>query len=438
MSCSTKIGEFDNSRERKTWVWGNASRCGWDRANLDFSCPNGWRKNASSVFFNIPQKDPKCGLYDSNNVKCSKDVYTLQEKIDCCTGKKPPEYCPSDNSWCGNSSDCISTLKSYCMVDSNLSKPECSITYKKIDLDGYNSIMQAYCKGENLTKTECIGFCKDNLTDCEQNLKNFCSDKYGQDISKYSNVCACYYDPEVYERLLAEISKKYNIPSEYSDPKPQCIYNKCKLSELSPSNSSCAAVNVANCFQDVSINADKINVGKMDVKSQCNITFKPQTSDTICTLDSDCKNNYKCYKDSNSCVQCIQDSDCGKDGKCTNFNCAGCTTDDSCNTKYPGKNLICSNEKCVECIDNSDCGKDGKNGKICKSSKCIDCIYNSDCSNGQICTDNTCKDDDGNKPKPQDNIFSNILSNPLLLGGISLGILFLIGIIIAIIMSMKK
>ena len=132
--------------------------------------------------------------YDQVRIKCSKDFSNMDEseKIACCSGAEDSRNCPPD--LCKNSDLCNSIMDNHCSKGNNITTlPECK-NIKEYNSWLHNNILKNYCTDpnnlNNLTDDNCKEYCKNNLDECESNLKDFCNDKVSNHL--YSDICGCY------------------------------------------------------------------------------------------------------------------------------------------------------------------------------------------------------------------------------------------------------
>ncbi len=90
---------------------------------------------------------------------------------------------------------------------------------------------------------------------------------------------------------------------------------------------------------------------------------------------------------------CTGDEQCSEHGEfCVNGQCQECSTNDNCETKYPGEKRTCNEGRCDAatkgCKTDTDCGE----GQTCKANQCVasSCNADADCFAGQSCKAGTC------------------------------------------------
>lgn len=276
MSCPS---ESDPNREFKTWTY-SSTRCPGNSPNLS-DCPLGFQQKIGPKEDSTYRPDGCGQVFDvGNRAKCYKNVSSLtnDDMAKCCSfGDQyscPPDICP-------NAPKCVSILSDYCSKNNNntdntkdnIQTTVCRVL-KKGSVDTYNQILNDYCVGEKLNSHACKDYCKENLGSCSDNLKKFCKDKVGN--ATYNDICACFYDPQIYLDISTKLAKDWNFPEELGDPKPQCIYNKCKQADIVPDPTLCGAISIASCIQNIDIDATGAIIGNVNVieTAECKSTFK--------------------------------------------------------------------------------------------------------------------------------------------------------------------
>lgn len=272
-TCPKKDDPF---RQNKTWVW-SKNRCSGNDPNIS-DCPAGFKdsigKSETSYIVGNGSSYWCLSAGFMNKAKCYRGAssFTTNELVKCCTGEKNAYSCPP--AFCSqNTTNCVNILTEYCRKGTNITTEACTKTLKNADEKIYNEILKKYCNGDNLNNTVCIEYCKANVNECRDKLRNFCKDKVGN--SNYDNICSCFYENTVYNNMSNKLAKEWNFPSELNDPKPQCIYDKCKQADIVPSG-SCKAISIASCIQNVNLDTkgdSKIDNVYINQDSECKSKF---------------------------------------------------------------------------------------------------------------------------------------------------------------------
>lgn len=207
-------------------------------------------------------------------VGCYKSNYPTIDaaKLSCCNGSTTSNNC--DPQYCKNSQACDSFLTTYCQNPLNINKETCSGLWRDSGhKDDYNRIMKQYCENDNLHHPNCKTFCAENPGSCNDALTTYCKGRHG--TSKGDDICECHYDASIYLDMAELIADSYSIDQSTLDPRPVCIYNKCKLSGWGAETvktANCPDPNITQCFQNVNLNATGATInGDINVsqKAEC-------------------------------------------------------------------------------------------------------------------------------------------------------------------------
>ena len=88
--------------------------------------------------------------------------------------------------------------------------------------------------------------------------------------SKWDNLCVCRYSSDFYQGINKSISDVWNVPPEYMDPRPECMYPQCKRSETRDKTAVCAPTSFTQCIQNANFTANGSNVGDVSIKPDAN------------------------------------------------------------------------------------------------------------------------------------------------------------------------
>jgi len=207
-------------------------------------------------------------------VGCYKSNYPTIDaaKLSCCNGSTTSNNC--DPQYCKNSETCDSFLTTYCQNTLNINKETCSGLWRDSGhgLD-YKRIMKQYCKGGNLHHPNCKTFCAEEPESCNDALTTYCKGKHG--TSKGDDVCECHYDASIYLDMTKLIAGSYSIDQSALDPRPVCIYNKCKVTgwgAKTAEKANCPDPTITQCFQNINLDATGATInGDINVsqKAEC-------------------------------------------------------------------------------------------------------------------------------------------------------------------------
>lgn len=279
MSC---LGIRDSSRKYVD----STCRC-LESELTENDCPADYKS-----FGDIRETGVRCGCTwgsTADQAKCYKTTYPTDQasRLKCCTGETAEKDC--DPQYCvKNWANCAPIFKKECSTD--LTKPVCArlITGNLATPNSktlYNEMAQEYCKGVNLNQGVCREWCKKNLGKCKDSLRTFCKDKAGN--LTYSSTCACYFPQEKYQAIATKIANEWDVPDNYIDPTPECMFPACKASDYvdEAKKNKCTGLTIAKCYQNIDINLEDSSVPNLIVNQNvtgCKTAFskkkKPGTS----------------------------------------------------------------------------------------------------------------------------------------------------------------
>jgi len=224
-------------------------------------------------------------LTDGRQARCWRTSYPTDQAslLKCCTGETAEKDC--DINYCvKNWGNCAPIFKKQCST--NLDQPVCDrlIDGPKATANSkrlYNEMAQIYCKGANLNKGVCRKWCKKNLGKCKDSLRSFCSDKDGNPT--YSATCACYFPQAKYQAIATKIADGWDVPDNYIDPTPECMFPACKASDYKDENKKCSDLSIANCYQNIDINLEDSAVPNLIVNQnvdKCKTTYSKKGNKT--------------------------------------------------------------------------------------------------------------------------------------------------------------
>lgn len=254
---------------KRNWQWagdwrcpiqGTGTHCGWGYEAYDKS------EAREDFSFLRCGRTPGSGFTD----KCypALDTYPVEpkDKLDCCLGAKQenechPDYCRKDGKSLGQ---CQSFLVAHCQNPENLFDATGCVQLKTKDPEIYKYVMKDNCKGDKLKNTQCKEFCRDNPSECQTELLEYCKDKHTN--REYEDICACYYQPRVYLDIADEFEREWQVPSQYLDHRPKCSYPQCKTAFIGPpdDNRPCVAQHISSCISNIDIDVNgKAKIGSV-------------------------------------------------------------------------------------------------------------------------------------------------------------------------------
>jgi hypothetical protein len=206
----------------------------------------------------VCRKRPNDPYWDPLPNKISQQGYTpanLEKAEDCCSNTA---YTSADKEECGTlywdgsstlPQSCNAVLKKWCSTGDNILDPKCT-KYIKNDNENYFKL-----------KTRCA------------------SKKPGDEGGKWDDICACYYPASFYMGITKSLGAKWDMPPEYANPLPQCVYPQCKLSSINPDPvlKGCGGVSFTSCIQNLTVDASGSAIGgsiKPEMQASCAGTFK--------------------------------------------------------------------------------------------------------------------------------------------------------------------
>lgn len=150
---------------------------------------------------------------------------------------------------------------------------------------------------QSRNKGICYEYCKKNPDRC--NLKLICRKKVGK--PEWNEICACYYPASKYQEIANKIAQGWNVPNNYIDPTPECIYPACQASTFNNKNrkSSCSPVNIANCYQNIDISLQDSQVGDIKLKQDTSCKTKFRKNGGSSTTDTAKTTGVGSYKNNN-------------------------------------------------------------------------------------------------------------------------------------------
>lgn len=205
---------------------------------------------------------------NGRQAKCWRTSYPTDQAslLKCCTGETAEKDC--DKNYCvKNWGNCATIFRRHCST--NLDQPEC---YRLIDgpeatansKQLYNEMAQIYCKADNLNKGVCRKWCKKNLGKCKDNLRAFCKTKV--DDPTYASTCACHFPKAKYQAIATKIAAGWDVPDNYVDPTPECMFPACMSSDYKDNEQTCSDLSISNCYQNIDINLEDSSVSNLTVK----------------------------------------------------------------------------------------------------------------------------------------------------------------------------
>lgn len=264
-------------------VW-SGCRCLESHLTLN-DCPDGYKSMGGIVETGV---DCDCSWGTvADQAVCWKTSYPTDQAslLKCCTGETAEKDC--DPQYCvKNWANCAPIFKKQCST--NLDQPVCDrlMVGPKANANSrrlYNEMAQVYCKGANLNKGVCREWCKTNLGKCKDSLRAFCKDKAGNPT--YSSTCACYFPQEKYQAIATKIADGWDVPDNYIDPTPECMFPACKSSDYADigRKNTCTPLNIAKCYQNIDINLEDSAVSKLTLNQNvtgCKTAFSKKSNKT--------------------------------------------------------------------------------------------------------------------------------------------------------------
>ena len=172
------------------------------------------------------------------------DGYTpdnIQKAKNCCSNialsNAEKEYC-GELLWEGGTNPkpikCASVLKRWCALDENMTDPKC---FETVAADPKYFDLEKKCKSKTPG-------------------------------SEWDDICVCNYSNDFYQGINKSISDVWNVPPEYMDPRPECMYPQCKRSETRNKEAVCPTTSFTQCIQNTSFTANNSNIGDVIMKPE--------------------------------------------------------------------------------------------------------------------------------------------------------------------------
>ena len=222
------------------------------------ACPTGYK----NVGFPVSVEDSYCGpgtRFDDGVVRqCDRD-YTQGTYWDPLpTAIASQGYTPSNIEKANN---CCSGV-----VYTNAGKKECgSLLWSGSGSKPQtcNSVFKMWCKDKNnILDPKCT---KTIAADPNYfDLKGLCKTK--EPGSKWDKVCSCHYKHDFYAKLNKKIGDLWNVPHEFLNANPECMFPQCTASPYANKNVTCPPTSFTKCVQNSNVVLNDSNVEKVDIK----------------------------------------------------------------------------------------------------------------------------------------------------------------------------